>query len=277
METIQPTKNSAIKIAIAVIPALLIVSICIALYLGANEEQEPSRPIEGEVTIPELADYLNKLNRGIVERGFFTEAGVQGLRGTAAMVKGNLGPENLGYRIHANQADSAQGLLWETIWIDVGGTGEAGEKAPLLMAVPYGENGTPVAFALGFAEYLTAHPLSAPLRVVFYPPIPDDEELRDWVAQRSSAGQSARRFLLVRGSGSENLWASMTSPQSDSAMLSSLLGKKGWEGNVLLDEDAASQVTLKLGERGAVSNEAHAQRLLRMMPLVKSLLDEFAN
>jgi len=60
-------------------------------------------------------------------------------------------------------------------------------------------------------------------------------------------------------------------------MLSSLLGKKGWEGNVLLDEDAASQVTLKLGERGAVSNEAHAQRLLRMMPLVKSLLDEFAN
>jgi len=274
METMHPTKNSAIKITIAVIPALLILSICIALYLGANEEQESSRPVEGQVTVPELADYLNKLNRGIEERGFFTEAGVQGLRGTAAMVQGTLGPANLGYRIHANQADSEQGLLWDTIWIDVG---EAGAEAPVLMAVPYGESGTPVAFALGFAEYLTAHPLQAPLRIVFYPPIPNDDELRGWVERRSNVGQAARDLLIVRGSGPENLWASVSSPPSEARMLANLLGKKGWEGNVLFEDGPATQVTLKLGERGVASEEAHAQRLLRVMPFLKSLLDELVD
>ena len=39
-ETKEPSKVSGIKITLAVIPALLIVSIIIALYLGANEEQE---------------------------------------------------------------------------------------------------------------------------------------------------------------------------------------------------------------------------------------------
>jgi hypothetical protein len=273
MEPIQPSKNSVIKIGIAVMPAILVLSICIALYLGANEDPEPNSPIEGEVTISELADYLGKLNGGVKERGFFSEAGIMGLRQTTAMVKGSLGPENLGYRIHANQADSQEGLLWETIWIDVGEVGEP----PLLMAVPYGESGTAVSFALGFAEYLTAHPLGGPLRIVFYPPISSDDELKAWVESRSSTSQPSRGFLVVRGNGPENLWGSVSSPQSDFAMLAGLLGKKGWQGNVLLDEVPTPQITLKLGERGTVSDEAHAQRLLRVMPLLKSLLDEFAN
>ncbi|YCM45427.1 hypothetical protein V2O64_05265 [Verrucomicrobiaceae bacterium 227] len=273
METVEPTKTSAIKIGIVVIPAILILSICIALYLGANEEEEPNRPVEGEVTIPELADYLMKLNRGIVARDFLTEEGVQGLRGTAAMVQGTLGPLNLGYRIHLNQADSEKGLLWETVWIDVG---EVEGEAPVVLAIPYGESGTPVAFALGFAEYLTAHSLQVPLRIVFYPPLPGEGELKSWVEKRSGAGQLSRGFLVVRGGGPEGLWASISAPESDGAMLSGLLSKKGWEGNVVLDEEKVSQIALKLGERGRGSNEAHAQRLIRVMPLLQSLLDELA-
>ena len=273
MEPIQPSKNSAIKIGIAVIPAILILSICIALYLGANEDPEPNSPIEGEVTVSELADYLSKLNGGIEERGFFSEAGIKGLRQTVSMVKGSLGPENLGYRIYANQSDSEEGLLWETIWIDVGEVGEV----PILMAVPYGESGTPVAFVLGFAEYLTAHPLGAPLRIVFYPPLSSDNELREWVEKRSSAGQSSRGFLIVRGNGPEDLWASVLSPSSEAAMISGLLGQKGWEGNVLLDEVPSPQITVQLGEGGAVSDEGHAQRLLRVMPLLRSLLGGLAD
>lgn len=274
MEPIQPSKNSVIKIGIAVIPAILILSICIALYLGANEDPEPNNPIEGEVTVSELEDYLNKLNGGIQERGFFSDAGIKGLRQTASMVKGSLGPENLGYRIHSNQADSEQGLLWDTIWIDIG---EIGDDLPLLIALPYGEGGTPVAFALGFAEYLTSHPLTSPLRIVFYPPIPTDDELKQWVEERSSVGQPAAGFLIVRGGGPGNLWASISSPRSQAGLISGLLGKKGWEGNAILEEIPSPHLAIKLGEQGDVSGEAHAQRLLRVMPLLKNLLDELAD
>ena len=68
----EPSKTSAIKITLAVIPALLIVSVCIALYLGANADQEESEPIEGDITVPEMTDYLLKLNRLIGERSIDT-------------------------------------------------------------------------------------------------------------------------------------------------------------------------------------------------------------
>ena len=58
----EPSKISGIKIALAVIPALLIVSICVALYLGANADQEEAKPLEGDITVPEMSDYLLKLN-----------------------------------------------------------------------------------------------------------------------------------------------------------------------------------------------------------------------
>ena len=44
----EASKISGIKVTLAVIPALLIVSVCVALYLGANADQEDGEPLEGE-------------------------------------------------------------------------------------------------------------------------------------------------------------------------------------------------------------------------------------
>ena len=153
-ETKEPSKVSGIKITLAVIPALLIVSIIIALYLGANEEQEKQKPREGDVTIPELADFLEKLNHRIVERSFGSDEGVRGLKQTWSMIQGTLEPPNLGYEVFKKVEDIAAGKLWPTLWVNVGA---AEPKEINVIAVPYGVSGTPVAFSLGLAEYYTMH------------------------------------------------------------------------------------------------------------------------
>ncbi len=71
----EASKISGIKVTLAVIPALLIVSICVALYLGANADQEDGEPLEGDITVLEMSDYLLKLNNLIGEREIGTEAG----------------------------------------------------------------------------------------------------------------------------------------------------------------------------------------------------------
>ena len=67
---------------------LLIVSICIALYLGATEERQKSKPIEGQATVKEMADYLKKLNTQIGKRDIETPEGQKALRQTASMIEG---------------------------------------------------------------------------------------------------------------------------------------------------------------------------------------------
>ena len=96
----EPSKISGIKIALAVIPALLIVSICVALYLGANADQEEAKPLEGDITVPEMSDYLLKLNNLIGEREIGTEAGQKAFRRLNAMTAGTLGSENLGQTVN---------------------------------------------------------------------------------------------------------------------------------------------------------------------------------
>lgn len=270
MTPTEPSRISAIKIAIAVIPALLIVSICIALYLGANEEQEENKPIEGEITVSELVDFVRKLNGLIEVRGLESEEGIRGLRQTAATIKGTLGPENLGYRIFTSEADPAAGLLWETIWIDAGDQ-EGGD--PVVLAIPYGEGGTEVAFALGFAEYLTSHPAKKPVQLVFYPPLPKDEGLPQWVQSRSLKGLEAEGFVSIRGGGRENRWASVQVSGEDRSKMQELLGRQGWEGQMDLVDEAGAYTEILLGEMRSSERNLHAQNMLRLMPFLKAVVD----
>lgn len=272
MESSQPTKISGVKIAIAAVPALLIVSICVALYLGAQIEQEESRPIEGEVTVPEMVDFLNKLNQMIGERSFSSEEGIRALRQTSAMIQGTLGPENLGYRIFTSQADPAVGLLWETIWIEVG---EVDEEDPLIVAIPYGEGGTEVAFGLGVAEYLTSHAPGNPMQLVFYPPLVEGDAA-EWVRQRTRKEEAVAGVLFVRSGENTGGWGTIEATGKSVSKVDDLIGRKGWNEQLVRDEELKPQTTILLGEGKGSNKEEHAGDLLRIMPFLKALVEELS-
>lgn len=275
---IEPSRISAIKIAIALIPALLILSICIALWLGANEEEEKSKPVEGEITLPEMSDYLEKLNERIGERNFVTEEGRLGLLQVSAMIQGNLGPENMGYEVGVSQNDSMQGRLWKTLWITAG---EGDDEDVILIAVPYSGSGTPVGFAFGFAEYLTSHPVKATVRIVFYPPlINEDSGLEKWLWERAGGeGERLQKLIRIEGDGPDpntELLASITSTGGEMSLLSELVAKREWDGKVMLEGTEAEHLIISLGERGSTSRNRHSARLIQMMPFMRKLVQELA-
>lgn len=268
--TPEPSRTSAIKIALAVIPALLIVSICIALYLGANADEEESQPTEGDVTVPEMEGYLKKLNGLIGERDLKTEDGQKALRQVAAMTMGNLGPENLGYQIFKVQTDSAEGLLWPTIWINAG---DSESSNPVVLAIPQSGSGTAAAFAYGFAEYLTSHETEKGVRIVFYPPL-TGENLEEWIWKRcGKEGEKMAAFILVSGGDEENRGSNLVVPEAKREFAESMAQTKGWEGYLVPKVSNVPQIQVELTGQGRMSRTKHAQELIRLMPLVKDLVE----
>ena len=268
-----PSRTSAIKVALAVIPALLIVSICIALYLGVNADQKESRPTEGDVTVPEMEGYLKKLNGMIGERSVETEDGQKALRQVAAMTMGNLGPENLGYQILKVQIDSAKGLLWPIIWINAG---DRESKDPIVIAIPQAGSGTAAAFAYGFAEYLTSHETEKGVRLVFYPPLAG-EDLRDWIWERCGGeNEKMAGFLEITGNGPRAEVSSLSFPEDKREFAEKISQEKGWADNLSPGVSAYPELKIELAEQGRLSREGHAQNLIRLMPLVKDLIQGLA-
>ena len=267
----EPSRTSAIKVALAVIPALLIVSICIALYLGANADHEESQPAEGDVTVTEMAGYLKKLNEMIGERGLGTEDGQKALRQVAAMTMGNLGPENLGYEIFKVQTDSAKGLLWPTIWINAG---NRESEEPFVIAIPQAGSGTGVAFAYGFSEYLTSHETGKGVRVVFYPPLAGGD-LRDWIWKRCGGeDEKMAGFLEITGGTMKLSMSLLSIPEGRRPLAEEISGKKGWADNLSIELSAYPELRIELAEQGRLSRDGHAQALIRLMPLVKDLIEK---
>ena len=266
------TRISPIKVALAVIPALLILSICIALYLGAKADQVESEPLKGEVTVSEMADYLNKLNLQIGPRDVTTEDGQRAFRKINAMTMGNLGPENLGYEIFKSQTDSSQGLLWSTIWIEAG---DRDSESPVVLAIPLAESGTGVAFGYGLAEYLTSHETKVGVRIVFYPPLASPD-LEAWIWERVGAkGESLAGFLKVTGGGPGQEMAQISSEAERLDALRKLIMENKLEEEVIFDDGPSSYLELRLGEQGRVSKTDHARQLIRLMPLAKDLIESF--
>lgn len=266
----KPSKTSGIKIALAVIPALLIVSVCVALYLGAKADQEESEPVQGDVTVPEMADYLFKLNRLIGERTLDTEAGQLAFREYRAMALGTLGPENLGYEIFRTQKDSANGLLWPTIWVNAG---DRDSEEPVVLAIPQAESGTAAAFAFGFAEYLTSHETSTGVRVVFYPPLVDGD-LAAWVWQRcGQEGETMKGFIKVTGGFGQDRETRFCVPDRLRPLLQEVSSSKIWGDEMLLDGEPHPFFEVRLVEGDRLSRPDHAGKLIRVMPVVKDLLE----
>lgn len=266
----KPTKTSGIKITLAVIPALLIASVCIALYLGANADQEESEPAEGDITVPEMADYLLKLNNLIGERNIGTEPGQKAFRQYNAMTSGTLGPENLGYEIFRSQTDSANDLLWSTLWIKAG---DRKSKTPIVLAVPQAESGTAAAFVFGLAEYLTSHETKAGVRIVFYPPLVEGD-LNDWIWKRCGEdGETMKAFLKITTGLENDPETVFLVPNDRKQLFESLRSSKIWGSEMSINAGPSQFVEVRLVEGGRLSRPEHAQKLIRLMPVMKDLID----
>ena len=268
--TPEVSKVSGIKIALAVIPALLIVSICVALYLGANADQEEGKPLEGDITVPEMSDYLLKLNNLIGKREIGSEAGQKSFRQLNAMTAGTLGSENLGYEIYRNQIDSANGLLWSTIWIKAG---DRDSLEPVVLAIPQASLGSGPAFGFGFAEYLTSYQTEVGVRIVFYPPLLEGD-LDDWIWERcGEEGESMKGFVMITGDVEPNRSPRFLVPISQKAKIEALSSSNIWNEDAQIEIGDHRVLEVRLGDDSLFSREEHSQRLIRMMPVIKELVE----
>ncbi len=269
-DTPEVSKVSGIKVALAVIPALLIFSIVIALYLGANADQEESEPREGDVTVSEMSDYLLKLNNLIGERDIGTVAGQKAFRQLNAMTTGTLGPENLGYEVYRTQIDSANDLLWSTIWIKAG---DRDVKDPVVVAIPQASRGSGPAFGFGFAEYLTSHQTTAGVRIVFYPPLVNGG-LDNWIWERcGEEGHTMKGFVKVTGDDEPNRSPRFLVPEPLKAKVESLGSSEIWNDDAKIEVGDHAVLEVRLGDDTLFSREEHSQRLIRMMPVIKELVE----
>jgi hypothetical protein len=266
----EASKISGIKVTLAVIPALLIVSVCVALYLGANADQEDGEPLEGDITVSEMSDYLLKLNNLIGEREIDTEAGQNAFRRLNAMTAGTLGFENLGYEIFRNQIDSVNGLLWSTIWIKAG---DRESREPVVLAIPQASQGSGPAFGFGFAEYLTSHQTEVGVRIVFYPPL-FEGDLDDWIWERcGEEGESMKGFVMVTGDAEPNRSPRFLVPASLEGKIDALSNSAIWNEEAKIEIGNHGVLEVRLGDDSLFSREEHSQRIIRMMPVIRELVE----
>lgn len=241
--------------------ALLIISVMIALYVGATEEPQKSKPIEGQVTRGEMKDYLNKMNSQIGERNLETVDGRRSLKQTAAMIEGTLGQVNLGYDVSRSAKERAKGLLWTTLWVDAG---NLESKEVTLLVVPYGESGTPVAFALGLAEHLVGASLKKRVRIVFDPPV---SQIPLWQRVKGDYEELVGKMILA-GGASHQYWAEVSGGDFAQPIAENPI----WKESVTVVEES-EESTLRLGDKGPMTSAEHAGRMIRMMPLVEKLIE----
>ncbi len=258
---------------------LLVVSICIALYLGANEEIEERPPAAGEVTISEMDDYLHKLTHLVGPRDLTTSSGQDALRSVAAMIDGTLGSSNTGFKIF-KKVDPAVDLLWQTLWIEAG---NQDAKKVVMVSIPYGNEGHEVAFALGFGEYLTKHRPNYKLKLVFYPPLP--EVNRAWLVERTiSKRETLAGSISIKFSKAAPRWATLSLlGQEDRALRNDTifrdLSHRQWLENLTPltspTQEHDAEFTLHLDPTSP--RDGTPARFLRMLPVVKLVADVFPN
>jgi hypothetical protein len=268
----EKSKVSGIKVTLAVVPALLIVSIIVALYLGANADKEESQPYEGEVTVKEMSDYLRNLNEVIGERQIDTEEGQAAFRQVRAMVMGALGQQNLGYQVLQTQLDTANGLLWPTLWVTAG---SREEKEVVVVAIPQTGSGTPAALGFALAEYLAGMTTEAGVRIVFHAPL-EEGDFDEWIWKRcGQEGETLKGVIRVLGGDPKDRVTVLAGPEGEN-VLQEIRESKLWSEGLSLDVEAAQGIEVRLIEQGLSTRQEHAGRLIQLLPLMKTLADRVA-
>lgn len=269
----EAPKRPTLGLWLAAIPALLILSICIALYLGATAKHETPAPQAGEVTAAGLADSVAKLTRLVGPRDLETPEGRQALKSAVAMAEGTLGTSNTGYETFQT-TDPAVGLLWRTLWVDTGKTAESKTDQVLLLTANYGGRGEETAFLIALGEFFTRNKPALTARTVFHPPLPGSDQT-SWLRERVMADDEefAGRVEIVAGSESTQ-WATLSCPPKLAEALRGILKARRWDQAVNLIELAGlDHVQLTVHRHPVQPVEGTANFMVRLLPVVRSVLD----
>ncbi|MGE9268504.1 MAG: hypothetical protein ACQKBY_10435 [Verrucomicrobiales bacterium] len=247
------------------VPAFLLVSVAVSMWIYIQKPgEEKIGPLEGVVLLEEVADDLHKLSEYVGKPGLEDEAGRSALRSVTAMVDGALGPENLGYEVHRTRGIGREGLLWPTLWLEVGGSEQG--KAQDVMAVPQDDEGSAVAFAMALAKHLAGRLSGGRVVLVFYPPVFSEEDLRAELAERVGAADGAR-FLFLR-SGEEK-GAVLEVPAGEESVKVESWRKAG----VALSEREGGFTSLRLPRLDDGDYRSQAGRLIALLPVVAEYLE----
>ena len=109
---------------------------------------------------------------------------------------------------------------------------------------------------------------------MFYPPLVEGRS-RDWIWERvGREDETLKGIVMLHGNGAPTQWAEIEGPEASADYLVQFVSKKGWQGNLTRKEEPSEEIQVYLGEQGEVPVSFHADRLIRMMPVMKALIEE---
>lgn len=177
------------KVVLVVFPALLALSVGIALYLeisgSVDREVAELEYQAGDFDAGSLKDSTVKLRDFIGERDFESEDGQKRMQMAVALVQGTLGPNNLGYEVREGESFRRGGRIWKNYWVD----SSSGAERGVVVVCSYSNQQTGVAACLSVAEWMRGREFSRAVRVIF---LAGDEAVG-----RMSVGEEAE--ILVVG------------------------------------------------------------------------------
>lgn len=197
--------RAGFKVAIAVFPLLLVISVIGAVWFhwrsGEEELVDPRLAMHaGPQDQRELAEHMEKLTLYVQSRGWESEEGRRGLRQTIAYIGGTLSPQNYGFRVERSNALSYLGELWPILWVDV----EKGNpESWVLVEVSYDGDPADVALALAAIDRLRTASLDRGVRFLFVPRHAPGEARR--IPLEPAAGLKAGGWVDLEGLLGENL------------------------------------------------------------------------
>ena len=164
--------NPGWKVAMVGIPAFLLLSTGVALWIWWKKSQDDSvdprlalASVAAEVE--ELEDTVYKLSRILGSRGWGSPEARRNMKRTLALIEGTLSPQNYGFAVKQGKSLAYEGDQWPTVWVDL-----VGDKAPsrvLLACAPYDGGDAAIAVVLAVARDLRDENFGPTVRFVFYP------------------------------------------------------------------------------------------------------------
>lgn len=164
--------NPVWKVAMIGVPAFLLLSTGVALWIWWKKSQEdaidPRLALASMAAeVEELEDSIYKLSKVLGVRGWDTLEGRRNMRRAVALIDGTLSPQNYGFPVKKRQQLSYAGDQWPTVWVDL-----AGKEDPsrvVLVAAPYDGSDAAIAVVLAVARDLRDESFGPTIRFIFYP------------------------------------------------------------------------------------------------------------
>lgn len=214
MSEAEKTKQPWVwKAAIMALPLGLIAGIVIAMTLkvskGPRNDMVAAVYAAGDFSEAGLLDSVSKLEGFLGERSFSGELGQQQMRGTAALIQGTLGPNNLGYSIESEPAVTREGKVWRHFWIE---SESVSGKGDLLIWADYTDpsQSASVAALLSLAEWVRGRNFGRQITIAF---VADPTQINEIVedgdlirVRVGAVGHGTRGLTSIEGDPQDLVW-----------------------------------------------------------------------